>query len=217
MRIIVSGSGWKYDSTKKGTSNLSIDSLKKYAKDLKLDTKKFNACLDNDEKKDLVAAELNEGEGLGVQGTPGFFMNGRLIPGALPFDIFQQIIDYELSTGFDSTSTYPDDIKTLIAEGYISKDKQDVAIDSSPAIGPDNAPITLIEYSDFECTYCIRAYPTVKQLLDQYEGKIRFSYKHYPLYTIHPNAQKAAEAAACADQQGKFWEYYDKLFTLATS
>lgn len=203
--------------SEQSANNLSIENLKKYAKDLKLDTKKFNACLDNDEKKNLVASELSEGEGLGVQGTPGFFMNGRLIPGALPFDIFKQIIDYELSTGFDSSKEYPQEIQDLITQGYISPDKLDVAVGSSPSIGPENAEITLIEYSDFECPYCIRAYPTVKQILSEYQGKIRFAYKHYPLSTIHPNAQKAAEASACAADQGKFWEYHDKLFDTSTS
>lgn len=198
-------------------SHLSVDNLKKYAKDLKLNTKQFNNCLDNSEKKDLVTAELKEGEGFGIQGTPGFFMNGHLIPGALPFDIFKQIIDYELSTGFDSGKALSPEIKNLVDQGYVSADKLQVNVGSSPSVGPDNAPITLIEYSDFECPYCIRAYPTVKEVLKQYGDKIKFSYKNFPLSSIHPNAQKAAEAASCAAQQGKFWEYHDKLFESGTS
>ncbi|MBI2029823.1 thioredoxin domain-containing protein [Candidatus Gottesmanbacteria bacterium] len=198
-------------------NHLSVDNLKKYAKDLKLNTKEFNSCLDDSEKKDLVLAELSEGESFGIQGTPGFFMNGHLIPGALPFDIFKQVIDYELSTGFDSGKTLTAEIKNLVDQGYVSANKLQVNIGSSPSTGLDNAPITLIEYSDFECPYCIRAYPTVKEVLKQYGDKIKFSYKNFPLSSIHPNAQKAAEAAACASEQGKFWEYHDKLFESATS
>ncbi|MCX6745826.1 MAG: thioredoxin domain-containing protein [Candidatus Parcubacteria bacterium] len=77
--------------------------------------------------------------------------------------------------------------------------------------GNFNAPITLVEYSDFECPYCGKIYPTFKDILSKYEGKVRLVYKYFPL-SFHPNAQKAAEAAACAAEQGKFWQYHDKLF-----
>jgi len=77
--------------------------------------------------------------------------------------------------------------------------------------GNFNAPITLVEYSDFECPYCGRIYPTFKQLLNDYPNQVRLVYKYFPL-SFHPNAQKAAEAAECASEQGKFWEYHDKLF-----
>ena len=77
--------------------------------------------------------------------------------------------------------------------------------------GNFNAPITLVEYSDFECPYCGKIYPTFKQLLNDYPNQVRLVYKHFPL-SFHPNAQKAAEAAECASEQGKFWEYHDKLF-----
>lgn len=78
-------------------------------------------------------------------------------------------------------------------------------------LGDFNAPITLVEFSDFECPFCERHYPTLKKILNDYKGKVRLVYKHFPL-SFHPNAQKAAEASECADEQGKFWEYHDKLF-----
>lgn len=77
--------------------------------------------------------------------------------------------------------------------------------------GDFNAPITLVEFSDFECPFCERHYPTLKKILSDYAGKVRLVYKHFPL-SFHPNSQKAAEASECADEQGKFWEYHDKLF-----
>lgn len=77
--------------------------------------------------------------------------------------------------------------------------------------GDFNAPITLVEFSDFECPFCARHFPTLNKILDDYNGKVRLVYKHFPL-EFHPNAQKAAEASECADEQGKFWEYHDKLF-----
>ena len=86
-----------------------------------------------------------------------------------------------------------------------------VSAANSPSKGPANAPIELIEFSDFQCPYCLRADPTVRQVLSTYGDKIRFVYRHYPLPN-HPFARPAAEAAACAHEQGKFWPYHDLLF-----
>lgn len=78
--------------------------------------------------------------------------------------------------------------------------------------GPDNAPITLVEYSDFQCPFCGAFHPTLTRLLSDYPNKIRWVYRHFPLTSIHPQAQPAAEAAECAAAQGKFWEYADAIF-----
>jgi protein-disulfide isomerase len=80
-----------------------------------------------------------------------------------------------------------------------------------PAKGPANAPIQMIEFSDFECPFCFRANPTIAQVLSTYGDRIRLVYRHYPLPN-HPNARPAAEASACANEQGKFWEFHDRLF-----
>jgi protein-disulfide isomerase len=82
-----------------------------------------------------------------------------------------------------------------------------------PSRGEKNAPITIVEFSDFQCPYCVRAEPTVAQLVAAYPGKIRVVYRDYPL-PIHPLAPKAAEASHCADDQGKYWEMHDKLFSV---
>lgn len=86
-----------------------------------------------------------------------------------------------------------------------------IKLDGLPYQGADNAKVTIVEYSDFQCPYCQRASSTVKQVLAEYGGKVKFYYKHFPL-SFHQNAQKAAEAYECALEQGKQWEYYDKLF-----
>jgi protein-disulfide isomerase len=87
-----------------------------------------------------------------------------------------------------------------------------VTADDDPFVGPADAPVTIIEFSDFQCPYCQRVQPTLKQLLAEYQGKIRLVFRDFPLRNIHPQAQKAAEAAQCAAEQQQFWPYHDKLF-----
>jgi protein-disulfide isomerase len=180
-----------------------------YAKELKLDTKKFSACFTGGGKNGLVSADAQEGSSLGVQGTPGFFINGRFLPGAFPFTAFKEVIDLELQgKGSNKLTSYSD---SLQQSGFIAEPKA-VSVGNAPVKGPDNAVVTVVEYSDFQCPFCSRAKPTVEQVLKEYDGKVRVAYKHLPLVQLHPNAEKAAEAAECARDQGKFWEMHDALF-----
>lgn len=80
-----------------------------------------------------------------------------------------------------------------------------------PARGPAEAPVQIVEFSDFDCPYCQRATETIERLLEEFTGQIRFVYKDYPLPT-HPDAFKAAEAGNCAHEQGRFWELHDAMF-----
>jgi protein-disulfide isomerase len=81
------------------------------------------------------------------------------------------------------------------------------------AQGPDEAPVTLLEYGDFECPQCGRAYPIVKQLQSLFGARLRFVFRHFPLTSSHPHAQRAAEAAEWAVTHGAFWPMHDALFT----
>ena len=87
----------------------------------------------------------------------------------------------------------------------------EVATAGRPARGPDKAPITIIAFSDYQCPYCKRAHATVEQVMQTYGDKVKLVYRDYPL-PFHENARPAAEAAACANAQGKFWEYHQKLW-----
>jgi protein-disulfide isomerase len=81
-----------------------------------------------------------------------------------------------------------------------------------PSRGPETAPVTIVEFSDYQCPFCKRAEPTVHQIAQRYPEKVRIVYRHFPLDNIHPQARGASEAAACAEEQGKFWEYHARVF-----
>ncbi len=78
--------------------------------------------------------------------------------------------------------------------------------------GNENAPITIVEFSDFQCSYCSRFHSTMNQIMSEYPNQVKWVYKHFPLDSIHPIARKAAEASECAADQGAFWEYADELY-----
>jgi len=88
----------------------------------------------------------------------------------------------------------------------------EVAVDGAPFKGPAQAPVTIVEFSDFHCPFCRRVLPTLAQLESQYGEKIKLVFRDFPIDNLHPGATKAHEAARCANEQGKFWAYHDKLF-----
>ena len=80
------------------------------------------------------------------------------------------------------------------------------------SLGPVNAPVVVVEYGDFECPNCKQAAPAVEIMLRRFENKVRFVFRHFPIFDMHSHALQAAEAAECAGAQGKFWEMHTKLF-----
>lgn len=93
--------------------------------------------------------------------------------------------------------------------------RYDIPVDDDPYFGPENALITIIEFSDYECPYCRQWHMQVyDRLLTAYPGQIRFVYRDFPLTSIHPNAFPAAEAANCAGDQGAYWAFHDRLFSM---
>ncbi len=97
----------------------------------------------------------------------------------------------------------------VVLEGPVKPRK---TVDATgPTRGGKNAKVVIVEFADFECPYCSKAHDTVMRVLKTYGDKVRIVFKHYPL-SFHPKAPQAAEATACADEQGKFWELHDSLF-----
>jgi len=90
--------------------------------------------------------------------------------------------------------------------------RTDIVTAGYPARGPANAPVTVVEFADFECPFCGGLHPTLKLVERNYADKVRFVYRQFPLTNIHPNAQKAAEASLCANEKQRFWEFHDSMF-----
>lgn len=88
----------------------------------------------------------------------------------------------------------------------------EVPVDGAPVRGAADAPVTLVEFSDFHCPFCKQVQATLKQLLERYPRQVKLVYRDFPIDSLHPQARPAAEAARCAQDQGKFWEYHDLLF-----
>jgi len=91
----------------------------------------------------------------------------------------------------------------------------EVSTDRSPFKGPTKAAVTIVKFEDFHCPFCKKVQPTVAQILSKYGSKVRLVHRDFPIDSIHPQARRAHEAARCANEQGKFWQYHDLLYTNA--
>ena len=206
---------------------LDRPSLEKYAQELGLNMSKFKSDLDSGTWKKKVDEEQAEGNKLGARGTPSFFINGKKFVGAQPFEQFKAKIDEEIKVVDASKippAKYYDELMknakdapapaaapAAQAAGDDANKVYKVEAGNAPAMGPANAPVTIVEFSDFQCPFCSRVVPTVKQIEEKYKGKVRIAFRNFPL-PFHNNAEGAAEAAAAAGEQGKFWEMHDKMF-----
>jgi protein-disulfide isomerase len=124
-------------------------------------------------------------------------------------EIFYRIGALEKSIQFAATAPAP----ATPPPKPVDPDKVwDIPVGDSPVKGPKNAPVTIVEFSDFQCPPCGEVRPLVKQVLDAYPKEVKLVYKMLPLTSIHNNAMAAAKAAVAAGRQGKFWEMHDILY-----
>jgi len=116
-----------------------------------------------------------------------------------------------LSNSIDSKGAKP--VSPAKASGPDRDQVYTVKTDGAPTKGVSSAPVTIVEMSDFQCPFCARVQPTLVKVQQVYKDNVRIVWKHLPLESLHPNAVSAAAAAEAAKEQGKFWEYHDKLFS----
>ncbi len=114
------------------------------------------------------------------------------------------------------TAYIQDLVQQAVVDGSLtltlSPPKVEIGVDPTRLRGDAKAPVTIVEFSDFSCSFCRGAEEILNQLLEKYKGQVRFSYRDFPLRQMHPQAELAAEASRCAGEQGKYWEYHDLLF-----
>jgi len=190
VAVVIITLGYYLISSRSPTNNSSVETkFEQYAQDLGLNVTQFKSCMDNKKYKDAIQNDIADAQSYSVQGTPTFFINGKKLVGALPLTDFQTAIEVQIA------NVSQNQIKT----------------GSNPVQGATSAPVTIVIFSDYQCPYCQRAEATVKQILQQYSGKVNVYFRDYPL-PLHTFAEKAAEASRCAGEQGKYWEYHDLLF-----
>jgi protein-disulfide isomerase len=198
-------------------TELSEAKYEEWASEIGVDVARWKADKDSPAIAEAIQKDNAYGQQVGANGTPSFFINGKLIAGALPFDSFKTVIDEQIAKANELTKkgVRADKLyETIVAENVKaagSAPEAKVEVGNAPVLGPKNAPVTIVVWSDFQCPYCGKVEPTLQQLRDEYKGKIRMAWKNQPL-SFHPNAMPAAEAAMAADEQGKFWEFHDALF-----
>jgi protein-disulfide isomerase len=183
------GKFWEMHDKLFATSpDLGVPALKADAAALGLDMAKFNACLDNGDKAPLIAAFVKLVSDSQISSTPTFIVNGEQMSDR-SFEAFDKKI-----------------------QSILNPPRAVINTTGRPVWGNASAPVKIIEFSDFQCPYCEMGYQTVKSVEQNYAGQVSITFMQFPL-SFHPLAQKAAEAAECANDQGKFWEFHDKLFS----
>jgi protein-disulfide isomerase len=222
------GKAWPmHDKMYDNNTALERANLEKYAQDIGLNMSKFKKDMDDPKIKEEIAEHQKLATSVGASGTPTFFINGRQIVGAQPFPEFQKIIDEEIKKADDlvKKGTPLKDVYQKLMEQAAATPppapapaapeappaKVDIKIGDAPVKGPASAKVTVVEFSDFQCPFCGRVNPTLKEIEDQYKGKIKIAFRNLPL-PFHDKAHLAAEAALAANEQGKFWAMHDKLF-----
>ncbi len=252
------GKFWEmHDKMFANQRSLTDDNFKKWAKELGLDVAQFETDLKDPALARQVDREQAAANASGARGTPGFFINGKLLSGAQPYEAFKSAVDEALASAKkhkDAGKTgaalmeaawaeHGSDTGTNVYKWFIKGEKpvapkreerrEAAAEPDAPAQAPpesreiwkavinpktdailgnsDEALVTIVEFSDFECPFCSRGGNTVKAVKNEYGDKVRVVFKHHPL-PFHRNAGPAHKAAIAAQKQGKFWEFHDKAF-----
>ncbi len=209
------------------TPTLDRASLEKAAREVGLSVTGVKGAIDTSKHLERLRRDQALLHSLGATGTPSFFVNGRKVIGAQPFEAFKAVIDEELSkaqalvkSGVAAEKVYARIVERgatapvmVAGAAQVAPSAQAAKVEvrpDDPAKGPAAAPVTIVLFSDFECPFCGRVEPTLKQIEETYRGKVRLVWKHQPL-PFHANALPAAKAAEAARAQGKFWGMHDKL------
>ncbi len=217
--------------------SLDDAAIAKAAADAGVDAAKVKDAIAQGRHKERIERDQRLVQSLGAPGTPSFFVNGRKLTGAQPYEAFRALVDEELAKAeaLVRAGTPAAQVYAKIAEGGATAPvtlqgaaPQERAAPppsappaaayravsvrpDDPARGPAAAKLTVVLFSDFQCPFCARVEPSLKQLEEAFPGQVRIVWKHQPL-PMHPQALPASLAAEAAREQGKFWPMHDAIF-----
>lgn len=197
--------------------------VEQIARELGLDLVRFRGELDSRAHRPQIEADVRDAVALGVSGTPTYFINGRAVHGNQPLKVFVEVIEQELVRaaktpgGYSALVAGGASAANLAAKPVLATKLDDHAIYRvglglpGHQLGPDSAPVTVVVWGDFECPYCAKFAGTLRELRTKYRDDLRIVFRHLAMRG-HRGASLAAEAAIAAANQGKFWEFHDRLF-----
>ncbi len=215
-----------HDAVFANQSQLSDEDLARHAQALGLDVERWRRELRSEQAQARVDGDIRLAEQLGIRGTPSFLINGRLLTGAQPLASFKTLIDEELgkANALLQAGTAPARLYDELTKGFAERaappppqppappEFSRVELGDAPVLGPADALVTIVVFSDFQCPFCARVDAGLSTLAEEYRGRVRFVWKDFPL-PFHNNALNAAIAAREAKAQGKFWEMKKLLLT----
>jgi protein-disulfide isomerase len=181
-------------------SHIKLPDLVLYAQQLHLDVPRFQKALKNGRFRQVIDDDAAMARGLGITATPTFFINGQQLIGQQSAEKLDATIDEALNPGRSATAA---------ADNTVTIDKLNLS--HAPVRGQEQAPVTIIEFSDLQCPFCARVTPTLQELMKQYPDQVRWVFKSFPL-GFHADSPLAHAAALAAQRQGKFWEMHDLIF-----
>ena len=203
------------------------------AEDLGLDVDQFREDFNDPDVEAIVDRDQELGEGLGVRGTPHFFVNGEVVNGAQPLDKFSEVVERQLGIidqlredGVSDEELYAaavrqnldaDDEPEQAERPEPAEDETEVHMvdiqdhDHAKGASEEDALVTIMEFSSFQCPHCARGAETLSELVEKYPDEVRVVFKHFPL-GFQEHSEPASRAAVAAGNQDKFWEYYDLLY-----
>lgn len=220
--VMGGGSGKTFSFGKSGSGNVDTSgiqpsgpSVKAVAESAGLDYEKFKACSQQEKYASKIQTDEAEAQAAGGQGTPYSIIigpKGETVPinGAQPYQVVEAVIKKMLGQA------------TTLAAAEIPAAETGIKIrpadpKTEAVRGNQNAKITIVEFSDFECPFCKRFHQTMQQVVSTYGNDIKWVYRHFPLDGLHQQARPEANMSECAHEQGKFWEFTDGVFKVTPS
>jgi protein-disulfide isomerase len=184
------------------------------------DQSAWEGCMSSEAANERLFQALEQGMLLEVPATPTIYINGRRVVGLVEVPTLEALVDAELArtrglleAGVPRASLYEHITRQGVIGEFLGPTTHQFEVDESHRLGPADAPVTVVVFSDYECPFCVQTAPMLEAAQDHFGDRVALVHKHYPL-TFHPGALPAARASICAGEQDKFWPFHRQLLLL---